>query len=79
MVVGLNLNMLLSISNAFGFTFGPAILITAIVATVIKNDQPYLSGMVFQQLFSIRRLPFSGIHTQCTLMFLFQKCLQHNY
>jgi hypothetical protein len=37
---GLILNMLLSISNAFGFTFGPAKLITIITTMVKKNDRP---------------------------------------
>jgi hypothetical protein len=34
--------MLASISNALGFTFGPAKLIATIVATVITKDQPML-------------------------------------
>ena len=36
----LTLNMLASISNAFGFTFGPAILTITIIIIVSTNDQP---------------------------------------
>jgi hypothetical protein len=38
----LTLNMLASISNAFGFTLGPAKLIATMVATVSTKDHPIL-------------------------------------